>query len=64
MSNGFLSQDEIDSLLGGESKEQKAADEAVRKEEKVLTDIEKDLLGEIGNISMGSASTALYQCSN
>ena len=64
MSNGFLSQDEIDSLLGGESKEQKAADEAVRKEEKVLTDIEKDLLGEIGNISMGSASTALYQCIN
>ena len=64
MSNGFLSQDEIDSLLGGESKEQKAADEAVRKEEKVLTDIEKDLLGEIGNISMGSASTDLYQCIN
>lgn len=64
MSNGFLSQDEIDSLLGGDSKEQKAADEAVRKEEKVLTDIEKDLLGEIGNISMGSASTALYQCIN
>ncbi|MCR4943236.1 MAG: flagellar motor switch phosphatase FliY [Clostridium sp.] len=64
MSNGFLSQDEIDSLLGGDSKEQKAADEAVKKEEKVLTDIEKDLLGEIGNISMGSASTALYQCIN
>ncbi len=64
MSNGFLSQDEIDSLLGGDSKEQNAADKAVKNEEKVLTDIEKDLLGEIGNISMGSASTALYQCIN
>lgn len=65
MSNGFLSQDEIDSLLGGDSnKEQNTADEAVKNEEKVLTDIEKDLLGEIGNISMGSASTALYQCIN
>jgi flagellar motor switch protein FliN/FliY len=64
MSNGFLSQDEIDSLLGGDSNEQKAADEAVKNEENILTDIEKDLLGEIGNISMGSASTALYQCIN
>lgn len=64
MSNGFLSQDEIDSLLGGDSKEQQAADETVKNEGKVLTDIEKDLLGEIGNISMGSASTALYQCIN
>lgn len=56
MSNGFLSQEEIDSLLKG--------DMEMPKEEKgseLLTDIEKDLLGEIGNISMGSASTALYQ---
>ena len=33
-------------------------------ESEILTDIEKDLLGEIGNISMGSASTALYQLVN
>lgn len=34
------------------------------KEAEILSDIEKDLLGEIGNISMGSASTALYQLTN
>ncbi|MGL4849671.1 MAG: flagellar motor switch phosphatase FliY [Clostridium sp.] len=54
MSNGFLSQEEIDSLLNGDGKDEKS-----NKSE--LTDIDKDLLGEIGNISMGSASTALYQ---
>lgn len=55
MSNGFLSQEEIDSLLKGT--EEESAPE-------VISDIEKDLLGEIGNISMGSASTALYQLIN
>jgi flagellar motor switch protein FliN/FliY len=53
MSNGFLSQEEIDSLLNGGG----ASEEPVIEE--VLSDIEKDLLGEIGNITMGSASTAL-----
>lgn len=53
MSNGFLSQEEIDSLLNGGG----TAAEPVQEE--ILSDIEKDLLGEIGNISMGSASTAL-----
>lgn len=57
MSNGFLSQEEIDSLLNG-------SDNTPAKEEELLSDIEKDLLGEIGNISMGSASTALYQIIN
>ncbi|MBW9154978.1 flagellar motor switch phosphatase FliY [Clostridium sp. FP2] len=53
MSNGFLSQEEIDALLnGGDS-----SSEPIEKFE--LSDIEKDLLGEVGNISMGSASTAL-----
>ena len=33
-------------------------------EAEIITDIDKDLLGEIGNISMGSASTALYQLIN
>jgi flagellar motor switch protein FliN len=51
MSNGFLSQDEIDSLLQGEP----AAPEATAK----LSASEKDALGEIGNISMGSAATTL-----
>ncbi len=47
MNSGLLSQEEIDSLLNGVS------------EPKSLSDSDKDLLGEIGNISMGSASTAL-----
>ncbi|KEH98120.1 flagellar motor switch protein [Clostridium botulinum C/D str. BKT12695] len=59
--NGFLSQDEIDSLLNDDSdKENNDVNvnaDSVSKE--TVTDTEKDLLGEIGNISMGSASTAL-----
>lgn len=47
MNSGLLSQEEIDSLLNGAS------------EPESLSDSDKDLLGEIGNISMGSASTAL-----
>lgn len=53
MSNGFLSQEEIDSLLNGGSLSSDMP------QEELLSDTEKDLLGEIGNISMGSASTAL-----
>lgn len=55
MSNGFLSQEEIDLLLKG-------TEEIV--EPTKISETEKDLLGEIGNISMGSASTALYQLIN
>jgi flagellar motor switch protein FliN len=58
MSNGFLSQEEIDSLLNGGTSYSPSV------EEEILSDIEKDLLGEIGNISMGSASTALSQIIN
>lgn len=47
MNSGLLSQEEIDALLNGVSEPQS------------LSDSDKDLLGEIGNISMGSASTAL-----
>jgi flagellar motor switch protein FliN/FliY len=47
MNSGLLSQEEIDALLNG-----------VR-ETPALSESDKDLLGEIGNISMGSASTAL-----
>ena len=63
MSNGFLSQEEIDSLWNGSddsSSNTGSNDNSVN----LLSDIEKDLLGEIGNISMGSASTALYQIIN
>lgn len=51
MNDGFLSQEEIDALLRGE---QGTSSPVVK-----LTDIEVDALGEIGNISMGSAATTL-----
>ncbi len=57
MDNSFLSQEEIDALLnvdGGSSES-----EPVNEPEKDLSDLEKDLLGEVGNISMGTAATAL-----
>ena len=52
MSESFLSQEELDALLKGE-----AAPEAASGE--ILSDVEHDALGEIGNISMGSAATTL-----
>ncbi|XEQ96909.1 hypothetical protein SPX_17270 [Sporomusa paucivorans] len=54
MSDGFLSQEEIDALLRGEPV---AASPSPAGQE--LSDIEKDALGEIGNISMGTAATTL-----
>ncbi|MCY6959542.1 flagellar motor switch phosphatase FliY [Clostridium brassicae] len=71
--NGFLSQEEIDALLNGGS-DSTPSDEVGNdkpeesniqgdispvEEEDGISDLERDLLGEIGNISMGSASTAL-----
>lgn len=52
MSDGFLSQEEIDALLRGEPVTSSPA-------EQELSDMEKDAIGEIGNISMGSAATTL-----
>ena len=68
MSNNFLSQEEINALLAGEDtpsseSENTPPDENISESE-TITEIDKDLLGEIGNISMGSASTALYQLIN
>ncbi|APM39307.1 flagellar motor switch phosphatase FliY [Clostridium kluyveri] len=62
MSNGFLSQEEIDALLNGGQEDENTSPSEVAIESEdgsELSDVEKDLLGEIGNISMGSASTAL-----
>lgn len=53
MSSGFLSQEEIDSLLRGEPVSEPPAESIA------LSDVELDALGEIGNISMGSAATTL-----
>ena len=62
MSNNFLSQEEINALLAGEALETNESNSG--NAEEILTATDKDLLGEIGNISMGSASTALYQLIN
>ena len=62
MSNNFLSQEEINALLAGDNVE--VDENNTNYEEEIITDADKDLLGEIGNISMGSASTALYQLIN
>ncbi|MEG0004473.1 MAG: flagellar motor switch phosphatase FliY [Clostridium sp.] len=60
MNDGLLSQEEIDALLGGDSSASKEEPKAVESTSSdVIKESDKDLLGEIGNISMGSASTAL-----
>ena len=71
--DGILSQDEINALLSGmdlsgdsgsagsEEGTPKAA-EAI--DESLLTDTEKDAIGEIANISMGSSATTLYSLVN
>ncbi|WP_017211298.1 flagellar motor switch phosphatase FliY [Clostridium beijerinckii] len=70
MGNNFLSQEEINALLAGEDLASTGAESADTSADdnkidtEAITDIDKDLLGEIGNISMGSASTALYQLIN
>lgn len=52
--NDMLSQEEIDLLLKGSAIESSSASD-----EELITDLEKDTLGEIGNISMGTAATTL-----
>ena len=54
MSENFLSQEEIDALLGKKSK----VDECV------IGDVEKDIIGEVGNISMSTAATTLSSIIN
>ena len=57
MSDGILSQEEIDALLKGDNSSQVPEPEPDLAAE--LSDFEKDALGEIGNISMGTAATTL-----
>ena len=57
MSNEMLSQDEIDALLKG-TDNQSAAPKELQIED-YLSDLEKDALGEVGNISFGTSATAL-----
>lgn len=63
MRDDMISQEEIDALLNGGGlgggSDTSAADTSASDGGDVLSDIEKDALGEIGNISMGSAATTL-----
>lgn len=76
--DGILSQDEISALLNGmdlsnssEADPAPAAEETTAPVEKnnqidesLLSDTEKDAIGEIANISMGSSATTLYSLVN
>ena len=61
MNDGILSQEEIDALLKADSSNSVPAggDNGYSAEEAQMSDFEKDTIGEIGNISMGSSATAL-----
>ena len=64
MSDEMISQEEIDALLsGGEASDpfadDAAADSSPGDDDAGITDLERDALGEIGNISMGGAATTL-----
>ena len=58
MSDSFLSQEEIDALLRNEAPAASATT-ASATSSSTLSDVEIDALGEIGNISMGSAATTM-----
>ncbi|HZK84134.1 MAG TPA: flagellar motor switch phosphatase FliY [Desulfosporosinus sp.] len=62
MGNGMLSQEEIDALLRG-TIEPDLEPETLPTED-LLDEMEKDTLGEIANISMGTAATTLSQLLN
>ena len=76
MDGGMLSQDEINALLNGmtemsdsessvdEPATDSAADGASAGPTETLTDEEKDAVGEVANISMGTSATTLYSLVN
>ncbi|MDQ0206334.1 flagellar motor switch phosphatase FliY [Alkalicoccobacillus murimartini] len=68
MSDGMLSQEEINALLNGMGTDDAEADSSSGSNEldvnEYLTDMERDTLGEIGNISFGSSATALSSLLN
>ena len=69
-SGGMLSQDEINALLSGmldagePASEESPAVEEEPVDENLLTDVEKDAIGEVANISMGSSATTLFSLVN
>ena len=68
MTDGLLDQDEIDALLGNTSDSSDSSDTSTEEEiiedkndpNELLSEMEKDTLGEIGNISMGTSATTLF----
>lgn len=74
--DGMLSQDEINALLNGMdlSAELEDSEEPVQDVsytgapaaggDEILTDVERDAIGEVANISMGSSATTLYSLVN
>lgn len=59
----MLSQEEIDALLRGDSSSASQGEIAPMQYD-ILSDEEKDALGEIGNISMGTSATTLFTLLN
>ena len=70
--DGMLSQDEINALLSGMDLSGSTGSEATQEtaplnaevDESLLTDVERDAVGEVANISMGSSATTLYSLVN
>ena len=70
--DGMLSQDEINALLngmdlsdeGGDDIELSSDVETEEIDESLLSDVEKDAIGEVANISMGSSATTLFSLVN
>lgn len=64
--DGMLSQDEINALLSGMNagNSDPQPDPQPAATDEILTDIEKDAIGEIANISMGTSATTLYSLVN
>jgi flagellar motor switch protein FliN/FliY len=62
MANGMLSQEEIDALLSGSMDTDDDEEKEIFTQEQIeVGDMEKDAMGEIANISMGTAATTLSQ---
>lgn len=70
MDSGMLSQDEINALLNGmdlsEGDKGNSAEKsgAAPIDESLLSDVDRDAIGEVANISMGSSATTLYSLVN
>ncbi len=70
--DGMLSQDEINALLNGmdlsdegdDDMETSSGGESGEIDEDLLSDVEKDAIGEVANISMGSSATTLFSLVN